>query len=239
MQLREQPNQTNDPYAIPRERMIEDQLRARGIVVHRVLEAMRAIPRHLFVSHELQDKAYADEALPSRDGQTISQPYMVAVMTQELDVREGMRVLEIGTGTGYQTAILAHLVGNTGHVYTIERAPALTAFAKNRLDAMSITNVTTFTGDGSAGWPQSLWPEPSTPAFDRILVTAGAPEVPDPLLAQLKPNGILIVPVGDNESQTLRKITKNPNNTTTESESIACRFVPLIGQFAWNQNPQP
>src|SRR3954466_5145370 len=114
-----------DPYAVAREQMIEQQLRARGVVMHNVLEAMRKIPRHLFVPHEYAHEAYADEALPSKEGQTISQPYMVGIMTQELSLREGQQVLEIGTGTGYQTAILATLVGPTGRVFTVEQVPAL------------------------------------------------------------------------------------------------------------------
>lgn len=226
-----------DPYAAARERMIADQLRARGIVMRRVLDAMRAVPRHLFVSHELQEKAYDDEALPSKEGQTISQPFMVAVMTQVLDVRPGMRVLELGTGTGYQTAVLAHLVGDTGRVYTIERVPSLAAFAKNRLDAMHVANVRYRVGDGSAGWPADLWDLPGEVFFDRILVTAGAPAVPHPLLHQLKPGGIMVVPVGDGECQTLRRLTKRMDSAIDESESISCRFVPLLGEHAWTAEP--
>src|ERR1035437_4760914 len=118
-----------DPYAAAREEMIESQLRRRGVVMHSVLEAMRAVPRHLFVSHEYADEAYADEALPSKEGQTISQPFMVGIMTQELALRPGQRVLEIGTGTGYQTAVLAYLVGPEGKVFTIEQVPSLAEFA--------------------------------------------------------------------------------------------------------------
>jgi protein-L-isoaspartate(D-aspartate) O-methyltransferase len=225
-----------DPYANACERMIEDQLRARGIVMHRVLEAMRAVPRHLFVSHELQDKAYADEALPSREGQTISQPYMVAVMTQDLDVRPGHLVLELGTGTGYQTAVLSHLVGDSGKICTIERVESLGAFARGRLDAMGITNVRYLVGDGSAGWPSQFWDEPGEVLFDRILVTAGAPEVPAPLVEQLKPGGVMVVPVGDGESQVLRRIVKRHDQSIEETESLGCRFVPLVGRYAW-QSP--
>jgi protein-L-isoaspartate(D-aspartate) O-methyltransferase len=162
---------------------------------------------------------------------------MVAVMTQDLDVRPGMSVLELGTGTGYQTAVLAHLVGDTGRVYTIERVPSLAAFARNRLDAMHITNVRYHVGDGSSGWPAGLWELPGEVLFDRILVTAGAPAVPHPLLHQLKAGGIMVVPVGDGESQTLRRLTKRTDGAIDETESISCRFVPLLGQHAWTAEP--
>jgi protein-L-isoaspartate(D-aspartate) O-methyltransferase len=160
---------------------------------------------------------------------------MVAVMTQDLDVRAGHRVLELGTGTGYQTAVLAHLVGDTGRVYTIERVASLGSFARGRLDAMGITNVRYFIGDGSAGWPAEFWDEPGggEVLFDRILVTAGAPDVPAPLLKQLKPGGVMVVPVGDGESQMLRRVVKNANGQVEETESLGCRFVPLVGEYAW------
>ncbi len=216
-----------DPYAREREEMIEHQLRRRGIVMRRVLQAMRDVPRHLFVPHEHQERAYADEALPSAEGQTISQPFMVAVMTQELDVHPGQRILELGTGTGYQTALLAYLVGETGKVFTIERMPALAEGAKRRLGAMSVNNVEFLVGDGSAGWPGD------DVAFDRILVTAGAPAIPQPLLDQLKTGGIMIVPIGRGDTQTLKKIVKHPERRE-ETEVLSCRFVPLLGRFAWD-----
>jgi protein-L-isoaspartate(D-aspartate) O-methyltransferase len=214
--------------------MIEHQLRRRGIVMHRVLEAMREVPRHLFVGHEQQEKAYADEALPSSEGQTISQPFMVAVMTQELDVRHGQRVLELGTGTGYQTAVLAHLVGEEGEggrVYTIEVVPALAEAARRRLDAMEVRNVRYSVGDGSAGWPAEEGG--AAEMFDRILVTAGAPEVPGPLVEQLRIGGILIVPIGRGETQTLMKVVKGGNGVE-QTEVLACRFVPLLGRHGWD-----
>jgi protein-L-isoaspartate(D-aspartate) O-methyltransferase len=219
-----------DPYARAREEMIEHQLRRRGIVMHRVLQAMRDVPRHLFVPHEHQERAYADEALPSAEGQTISQPFMVAVMTQELDVHPGQWILELGTGTGYQTAVLACLVGETGKVFTIERVPALADGARRRLTAMSVNNVEFFVGDGSAGWPRGDGEEL---AFDRILVTAGAPDVPQPLLNQLKTGGIMVVPIGRGDTQTLKKIVKHPERQE-ETEVLSCRFVPLLGRFAWD-----
>jgi len=224
------PPAAHDPYAAARHDMIEHQLRARGVVMHNVLEAMCEIPRHLFITHEFADRAYADEALPSSAGQTISQPFMVAIMTQELALRPGQRVLEIGTGTGYQTAILAHLVGAAGAVFTIERVAALAAFARHRLDAMEFRNIRCCVGDGSIGWPAQ---DGRTPEFDRILITAGTPAVPPPLLAQLADGGILVAPVGDSESQMLIRIIRH-GATFREAELLACRFVPLLGLHAWN-----
>lgn len=222
-----------DPYDEPRTRMIEDHLRARGIVMHRVLEAMREVPRHLFVSHEFAHRAYADEALPSAEGQTISQPYMVAVMTQELDIHPGMSVLEIGTGTGYQTAVLSVMVKPEGKVYTVESVGKLAESARRRLEGMGYQNTRFCVGDGTFGWPKSLWDEPGDPCFDRILVTAAAPSLPNPLINQLKTGGILLIPLGDTQEQTLVKIKKTPQGLE-QSNLLACRFVPLIGQHAWD-----
>jgi protein-L-isoaspartate(D-aspartate) O-methyltransferase len=217
--------------------MIETQLRARGIVMHSVLEAMRAVPRHLFVAHKFSSEAYADEALPSQEGQTISQPYMVGVMTQELAVKPGHRILEIGTGTGYQTAILAHLVGPDGIVCTIERVPALGENARRRLDGLGYLNVRYFIGDGSRGWPENLVTDglPTSdgrPLFDRILVTAVAPNVPAPLMDQLQDGGIMIVPVGTAEGQSLLRITRHGENFE-RMPILGCRFVPLVGTHGW------
>jgi protein-L-isoaspartate(D-aspartate) O-methyltransferase len=219
-----------DPYALARARMIEEQLRRRGVVMHSVLEAMREIPRHLFVSHQHTERAYDDEALPSLEGQTISQPFMVAIMTQELALRPGMRVLEIGTGTGYQTAILAHLVGPQGQVFTMERFEALATFARHRLEALDFHNVHFLLGDGSGGWPAQSG---SAPEFDRILVTAGTPAVPPPLLAQLVEGGILVAPVGASDSQMLVRVVRQ-GATFHETQLLGCRFVPLVGAHAWD-----
>jgi protein-L-isoaspartate(D-aspartate) O-methyltransferase len=231
------------PYTADLEEMIEHQLRRRGVVMHSVLEAMRAVPRHLFVGHEHSAKAYADEALPSQEGQTISQPYMVGIMTQELRIKPGQRVLELGTGTGYQTAVLAHLVGGEGRVYTIERVQALSEFARRRLGAMEVRNVRYLVGDGSEGWPRKdeHWDGERSasgePLFDRILVTAGAPDVPQPLVAQLAEGGILVVPVGNGESQTLMRVErKGPGAHDVElTRLLDCRFVPLVGAHAWKE----
>jgi len=224
------PAPAHDPYAAARQDMLEHQLRRRGVVMHNVLEALRQIPRHLFISHEYADRAYADEALPSSEGQTISQPFMVAIMTQELALHPGQRVLEIGTGTGYQTAILAHLVGPAGLVFTIERVASLATFARHRLDALDIRNVHYSVGDGSAGWPADAG---RTPEFDRILVTAGTPAVPPPLLSQLADGGILVAPVGDTDSQTLMRLIRR-GAMFRETPLLGCRFVPLLGTHAWN-----
>jgi protein-L-isoaspartate(D-aspartate) O-methyltransferase len=229
-----------DPFDAARQHMLEFDLRRRGIVLHSVLDAMNQVPRHLFVSPEFSNKAYADEALPSSDGQTISQPYMVAAMTQELLPRPGHKILELGTGTGYQTAILAHLVGPTGHIFTIERVPALAASAQRRLAAMGYTNISYFTGDGSHGWPQHLWETPDTPpAFDRILVTAAAPAIPQPLVDQLAPDGLLLLPLKDPaaDNELLTRITKTPTGLH-QTPLFPCRFVPLLGAHAY-QTPPP
>jgi len=244
-----------DPYAAARGLMIEEQLHRRGVVLHSVLDAMREIPRHLFVAYEYADRAYADEALPSQEGQTISQPYIVAVMTQELAVRPGHRVLEIGTGTGYQTAVLAYLVtpgtanapsvGDShaaahGVVCTIERVPALAEFARHRLEAMDVRNVRFHVGDGSTGWPldDAEWNGPRSttgePLFDRILLTAGAPELPAPLLAQLAEGGILVGPIGTSESQTLTRVVRH-GLEYSQTQVLSCRFVPLVGSHGWHE----
>ena len=220
----------NDPYAKARHEMIEDQIRRRGVVMHSVLEALQEIPRHQFVTPDYADRAYDDEALPSLEGQTISQPFMVAIMTQELALRPGLKVLEIGTGTGYQTAVLAHLVGPEGEVFTIERLEALTTFAKNRLEALGLGNVRYRVGDGSAGWPAGSGP---VPRFERILITAGAPAVPPPLLEQLADGGILVAPIGASDSQTLVRVVRT-GGSVRQTELLACRFVPLVGEHAWS-----
>ncbi len=236
-----------DSHAAAREEMIEVQLRRRGVVKHSVLEAMRAVPRHWFVSHAQGTRAYADQALPSLEGQTISQPFMVAMMTQELDVRRGQRVLELGTGTGYQTAILAYLVNGEdaqtagqGGVFTVERIAMLSAFAQRRLEALGVKGVHFFVGDGSAGWPaediswEGARANDGTPLFDRILVTAGAPSLPEPVMRQLADGGILVVPIGPGDSQMLMRIERRGEHLNT-TQVMECRFVPLVGAHAWGE----
>lgn len=212
----------NAPYDLARQAMVQQQLRAKSIRDERVLAAMAAIPRELFV--RLQDKslAYDDRALPIELHQTISQPYIVAIMTEWLDVRDRHRVLEIGTGSGYQTAVLARLAC---HVYTLERLAALSRDARGRLMYLGVTNVTCLVGDGSRGWP-GFGP------YDRIIATAAAPAVPPALLEQLADGGKLVIPVGTHDEQVLTLVEKQASGFI-ETPGIACRFVPLIGEQAW------
>ncbi len=207
-----------------RHRMLEEQLISRGITDIRVLSAMRKIPRHLFVEEAFQEQAYGDHALPIGERQTISQPFMVALMTQSLALSGTEKVLEIGTGSGYQAAILAEL---SAEVYSIERVELFIQKARSVLDALHYTNVRIRCADGSLGWEE-------TAPFDAILVAAGAPEVPYPLVEQLAVGGRLLIPVGDRSSQVLKKIVKNETGFT-ETELTDCAFVPLIGAIGWQE----
>jgi protein-L-isoaspartate(D-aspartate) O-methyltransferase len=202
--------------------MVETQLIARGISAPRVLEAFRKVPRHAFVPENIRSSAYDDCALPIGEGQTISQPYMVAIMTELLKLKGGEKVLEIGTGSGYQTAILSGLCQK---VYTMERIKALAQRAENILRGLGYHNVEYIVGDGTGGYlPQA--------PYAGILVTAGCPEIPAPLIEQLSEGGRLVVPVGERHLQTLTVLIKEKGKTRTE-ESIGCVFVPLIGKFGW------
>jgi len=205
-----------------RHRMVEEQLIARGIRDARVLEAMRKVPRHLFVEEALWDRAYGDHALPIGEKQTISQPYMVARMTEALDLTGAEKVLEIGTGSGYQTAILSELAAR---VCSIERVRSLFEKARASLNRLRYFNVTFKLFDGTYGWPEEA-------PFDAIIVTAGAPEVPPSLVDQLKPGGRLVIPVGDRVNQVLNKIVKTPGDLVT-THLTGCVFVPLVGAFGW------
>ena len=211
-----------DNFVAQRQQLIAS-LRHAGIYDSRVLQAMASIPREQFVSEPHRSMAYADRALPLSLGQTISQPLMVAVMTQALYLTGRERVLEIGTGSGYQSAILGCLAAS---VYSIERHAELTASVASRLAALGISNVTLLVGDGSLGWP------PEAP-YDRILVTAGAPAIPQPLVDQLIPNGILVLPVGKADVQELQVVYKGTDTLHIESLG-ACLFVPLIGEAGWS-----
>lgn len=204
--------------AADRARMVHQQLEARGIRASRVLRAMGETPREQFVPPGYRADAYADRALPAELGQTISQPYIVALMTELLDVTPNRRVLEIGAGTGYQTAILARLAR---HVHTIERLPELAAGARERLAALDIDNVTVHVGDGSLGLPEHG-------PFDRIIVTAAAPHAPQPLLNQLADGGQMVIPLGRRHDQRLTIYTR-AGGDYMKRQSIACRFVPLLG----------
>ena len=207
---------------LQRRRMVDEQLRARGIHDDRVLAAMEAVPRECFVASQYETAAYEDRALPSAEGQTISQPYMVALMTQHLRLEPHHRVLEIGTGTGYQTAILAVLCA---HVYSVERIAALSDAAAARLQRLQIGNVSYRVGDGSLGWPEQA-------PFHAILVTAGAPSVPPRLVQQLAVDGRVVIPVGERDEQTLLAVTRTAAGVV-ESRLVTCRFVKLIGNEAW------
>ena len=211
-------------FTAARERMVASQIEARGVRDNRVLEALRHVPRHLFVALAAQDEAYDDRPLPIGSGQTISQPYMVAIMTATLGVEPDDRVLEIGTGSGYQTAILARLARE---VISIERHEVLADRAAATMKELGITNVEVVTGDGSRGYP------PAQP-YDRILVTAGAPAVPDSLKAQLADGGRLVIPVGPGRFQRLIVVERN-GVEFTKSEGEGCVFVPLIGAEGWRE----
>ena len=205
-----------------RQRMVEEQLIVRGIQAPRVIEAMRKVPRHLFVEEAFWDRAYGDHALPIGEKQTISQPYMVARMTEALELTGAEKVLEIGTGSGYQTAVLAEL---TVKVRTVERVHSLHRKAQAALNRLQYLNIAFKLFDGTYGWPEEA-------PFDAIIVTAGAPDIPPSLVDQLKPGGCLVIPVGDRTGQTLQKIVKGPEGLMS-TRLTGCVFVPLVGAFGW------
>jgi protein-L-isoaspartate(D-aspartate) O-methyltransferase len=207
-----------------REDMVSSQLVLRGIRDERVLQAMRTIPRHLFVPAEMRHRAYDDGAFPIGSGQTISQPYMVAVMAELLELKGTEKVLEVGTGSGYQAAVLATLATE---VFTIERHAQLAEQARTRLFDLGYTNVNVHAGDGTLGLPEDA-------PFDRILITAGSPRLPEPLKNQLADGGIILAPVGSQYSQELIKARK-AGNDFQELYSTPCVFVPLIGEFGWHE----
>ncbi len=206
-----------------RNAMVRAQLVQRGITDSRVLDAMATVPRHLFVPPEARAQAYGDRALPISQGQTISQPYIVALMAQALSLRPGDRVLEVGAGSGYAAAVLSRLAGE---VYTIERWPALAEAAERSLHDLGYTNVHVFHGDGTAGLPAYA-------PFDAIVVSAAAPWVPRPLREQLGEGGRLVIPVGGRNEQILLRLTRTDHRTQTERLGEV-RFVPLIGEHAWD-----
>lgn len=204
--------------------MVQEQLLARGVTDERVLRAMSIVPRHYFVDQAFWPRAYGDHPLPIGHGQTISQPYTVGLMSQELGAGEGDKVLEIGTGSGYQSAILAVLGCN---VFTIERIDELSEAAKKALTKLDIKNVTFKVGDGSLGWPEQA-------PFKGIIVTAGAPDIPDCLIDQLAVGGNIVIPVGTLQSQRLVKIVKG-KKTIDRHDMRGCAFVPLLGDRAWGE----
>ena len=213
-------------FALHRSEMIEKQLRQRGIVDFAVLGAMGAVPRHEFVPCELRSRAYGDLPLPIGAGQTISQPYIVAAMTSSLRLDPDDRVLEIGTGCGYQAAVLSLL---SKEVFTVECRTELAAAAASRLAALGYSNVHVHCGDGTLGLPEFA-------PFDAILIAAAAPAAPKPLLAQLADGGRMILPVGNADQQELRLIEKDGTEIRTNILE-GCRFVPLVGHYGWKEPP--
>jgi protein-L-isoaspartate(D-aspartate) O-methyltransferase len=215
----------SDQFAIPRQRMVERLHDHYKIADTRVLDVMNKLPRHLFVPPALQAQAYKDNALPIASGQTISQPFIVARMTEILELTRRDKVLEIGAGTGYQTAVLAAL---SRSVFAVERLPNLAVEARERLKRLGIFNVSLKTDDGTVGW------EAYAP-YDAILVAAGGPDIPDPLIAQLKVGGRLVIPVGiDQKNQNLVRVIKTETGIKTHDFG-PCAFVPLIGEHGWQQ----
>ena len=212
-------------FAKAREWMVEEQLIPRGIQDPKTLAAMRKVPRHLFVEEALKNQAYGDFPLPIGRGQTISQPYIVALMTQALDLKGHESVLEIGTGSGYQAAILAQICAK---VYTIERIDSLLVQARKVFDSLHYLNILTKLDDGTNGWPEYA-------PYDAIIVTAGGPRVPEPLLDQLADPGILVIPVGDRGVQDLRMVSKK-NGQIMEKTIEYVRFVSLIGDHGWDRD---
>jgi protein-L-isoaspartate(D-aspartate) O-methyltransferase len=209
-------------FKLARERMVKNQLTSRGIKDKGVLRAMGKIPRHQFISEALAGEAYNDHPVPIGEKQTISQPYIVALMTEALELTGKENTLEIGTGSGYQTAILAEL---SSRVYTIERIKSLLVKARKLLDELGYSNILFKAFDGTLGWKQYA-------PFDAIMITAGAPSLPKPLVDQLAENGRMVIPVGDRYTQELIKVTKRAEGL--EQESLGgCRFVNLIGVHGW------
>ncbi len=202
--------------------MVREHLMDRGIKDPRVLQAMTKIPRHRFVESALADRAYDDEPLPIGERQTISQPYMVAFMSEALELTGGERVLEIGTGSGYQTAVLAELCLN---VFSVEKFVSLAEKARVLLDELNYYNVALHVGDGTLGWSEHA-------PFDAIIVTAGSPELPQPLIAQLSIRGRIVLPIGNERSQMLKRFRRTASGLQEEGLGD-CRFVKLLGRYGW------
>lgn len=211
-------------FFLEREKMVKEQLVSRGICNQKILAAMKKIPRHLFVPDKWQALAYADRPLPIEMQQTISQPYIVALMTESLELAQTDKVLEIGTGSGYQTAVLAEICKS---VYTVELLPELMESATELLGRLGCRNIVAKIADGTFGWIEHQ-------PYDAIIVTAGAPHLPQPLLEQLAEGGRLVIPVGDSQSQSLKKIVRRPDGFW-EEQLLQCQFVPLRGEHGWQQ----
>jgi protein-L-isoaspartate(D-aspartate) O-methyltransferase len=215
-------NENSIKYERQRKEMVRRQIQARGVTDPKVLEAMSNVPRHLFVSEALRDQAYGDFPLPIGEQQTISQPYIVAEMTQALQPGEEDRILEIGTGSGYQAAVLAEIVFR---VYTIEKIHSLYLSTRKLFDKLRYYNIVTKYSDGTSGWLDES-------PFDGIIVTAGAPGIPKPLVSQLAVGGRMVIPVGDRYSQELIKLYKDEHGIHKTSLG-GCRFVKLVGEYGW------
>jgi protein-L-isoaspartate(D-aspartate) O-methyltransferase len=211
-----------DRYITARERMVQEQIIARGVSDPRTLAAMAEVPRHLFVDDAMQARAYGDYPLPIASGQTISQPFIVAYMTEVLQLKGQERVLEIGTGSGYQAAVLSRLCQQ---VYTVERINTLLASARKVFDSLRYYNIVAKLDDGTLGWPENG-------PYDAIIVTAGGPEIPDPLIDQLADPGRLIMPVGDQNVQELQLLAKKEGEVIVTTLT-SVRFVDLIGEHGW------
>ena len=211
-------------YEKERGRMVDEQLVSRGVKDERVLATMRKIPRHEFLPEAIRGMAYSDSALPLGEGQTMSQPYMVALMTELLGLKGPERVLEIGTGSGYQAAVLAELCEK---VYTVERIKTLADKTRVQLDRLGYKRVAIKIYDGTYGWKEMA-------PFDAIIVTAGSPDIPAPLVEQLKEGGRMVIPVGDRYGQQLITVVRTAEGMVT-SRSIPCVFVPLIGNHGWKE----
>ncbi|MEP7289856.1 MAG: protein-L-isoaspartate(D-aspartate) O-methyltransferase [Chloroflexota bacterium] len=205
------------------QRMIDEQLRARGITDERVLQAMQAIPRHVFIADQMQGDAYADRAVPIGEGQTISQPYIVALMTQALEADSTAHVLEVGTGSGYQTAILSQLVK---HVYTVERHQILAEQAIARFAQLNCRNISVHIGDGTAGWPAHA-------PYDHAMITAAGPTIPRAIVEQVRRGGTIVLPVGGRKSQHLQRLRVRWLGFSREDLGPVS-FVPLIGRYGWH-----
>ncbi len=212
-------------YRRQREEMVKKQLKARGITDTNVLSAMLNVPRHLFVSEALMDQAYGDFPLPIGEQQTISQPFIVAEMSQALQLSKNDRVLELGTGSGYQAAILAQIVSR---VYTIERIHSLFVKARGLFDSLKYHKIVTRYSDGTSGWKAES-------PFDAIIVTAGAPKLPEHLIDQLAIGGRLVIPIGDMHSQELIQLKREKQGVSKKSLG-GCRFVKLVGEYGWKES---
>jgi protein-L-isoaspartate(D-aspartate) O-methyltransferase len=208
------------PFATERFTMVESQLRQRGIRDERLLAAMSKVPRHEFVSRQNWNEAYADHPVPIAEKQTTSQPYMIAAMVQAAQIKPGDRVLEIGAGSGYQTALLAELASQ---VFAVERYPSLAETAQKTLERLGYRNAKIVTGDGSLGLPEAA-------PYDAIIVSAAAPRIPQALMDQLAVGGRLLIPVGEADQQVLQLVQRNADGSTTARTLEGCRFVPLIGE---------